>query len=521
MRNHIRLEIITKDRMGITFEVLEKVYEEKINLISVEVFPGKINIKIKNISEIKKDELISKFHKINGVSAINDIELLDFEKDKRKLVTIINSVDDGLVAVNKNLEIEMINSSSEIIFGCKKELIKSKNIFDFISKSGVFYELMLSGEMFNNIEVTVKQDLVKTHYLATGRPLKNDNNKTIGMVVSFSNFEKAVEIANIVTHTTEGAFSEMVGNSLQLERLKKTVQTVAKNDSTVILRGESGTGKDLFAKAIHKLSERRDKNYVVVNCGALPSSLIESELFGYEKGSFTGAINSGKQGLFHEADGGTLFLDEIAELPILLQAKLLRVLQEGVVRRIGSSKEEKIDVRIIVATNKNLEEMIKAGNFREDLYYRLNVIPIYLPPLRERMEDLPVLVKFIMDKLNRKLKLKINGAEVAFINELLEYQWPGNIRELQNVIERAMILCGGNILTINELFFDVNNGQSKYGKEETNKVQSLKEIVENCEKDTIIRELVKNKSLRKTAKALGISHTALNNKVKKYNIGWQ
>ncbi|MBM7614043.1 sigma 54-interacting transcriptional regulator [Alkaliphilus hydrothermalis] len=522
MRNHIRLEIITEDRMGITLEVLEKVYLEKINLISVEVFPGRINLKIKNINDKRKEELVNKFFAIRGVLAINSIELLDFEKEKRKLLTIIDSVDDGIVAVNKNQDIEMINSSGEKILGLGRKDVKDTNILSYFSTEGAFYDFMQKGEEFDNVEVSIINHSLKNHYLATGRPVTNDNHKTIGMVVSFSNFQKAVEIANIVTNTTEGAFSEIVGNSPKIEKIKKIVDTMAKNDSTALLRGESGTGKDLFAKAIHNLSGRRDNKFIAVNCAALPSSLMESELFGYEKGSFTGAINSGKSGLFLEADGGTIFLDEIAELPLALQAKLLRVLQEGVVRKIGSSKEEKINVRIIAATNKNLEEMIKQGTFREDLYYRLNVIPIFLPPLRERLEDLPILVKFIMGKLNRKLNLNITGADADFINSLLQYHWPGNIRELQNVIERAMILCSGNTLSTKELYFDLPiSNQMKLGTTESFKEMKLKDIVASCEREVILRELDKNKSLRRTAKALGISHTALINKVKKYEIKWQ
>ncbi|WP_026477947.1 sigma 54-interacting transcriptional regulator [Alkaliphilus transvaalensis] len=521
MKEILRLEIVTEDRMGITFQVLEKLYLEKINLISVEVFPGKINMKIENILEERRNSLITMLFKIKGVAAINEIELLNFEKDKRKLYTIIDSVDDGIMAINKNGKVEMINTSGEKIFGFNKEDLKDRNIFDFISEKNGMMELISRGEGFTNLELSVCDGDEINHYLATGRPIKNDDYKTIGMVISFSNFQKAVEIANIVSNTMEGAFSEIIGNSLQIEKIKKIVKTVSKNPSTVLLRGESGTGKDLFAKAIHNLSERKDNKFVPVNCAALPPSLIESELFGYNKGSFTGAITNGKEGLFHEANGGTLFLDEIAELPLVLQAKLLRVIQEGVVRRIGSSKEENVDVRIIVATNRNLEDMIRAGTFREDLYYRLNVIPIFLPPLRERLEDIPLLLKHICDKLNRRFGKNITGADTGFINALMDYQWPGNVRELQNVIERAMILCNGDILTTKELYFDTNNGQIKLDAVDINRNTNLKEIVEDYEKDIIIKEISKHKSLRKAALALGISHTTLINKVRKHQINWQ
>ena len=302
--------------------------------------------------------------------------------------------------------------------------------------------------------------------------------------------------------------------------MKKLVSTVAKSDSTILFRGESGTGKELFAKAVQSLSGRKNQPFVTISCAALPDNLIESELFGYEKGSFTGALNSGKEGLFKEAHGGTMFLDEIGELSMVLQAKLLRVLQEGVIRKIGSSKEESVDVRIIAATNRNLEEMIKQGKFREDLYYRLNVIPIVIPPLRDRLVDVSPLVNLFISKFNKKLGKKIKGTEISFINRLLQYNWPGNIRELQNVIERAMNLCDGEIISLQNLILDIGLVSEVENKIDLdiNKVLKLKEVVEICEKQAIVIALRKNKSIRKTAKELGVSHTTIINKINKYKI---
>ena len=264
-------------------------------------------------------------------------------------------------------------------------------------------------------------------------------------------------------------------------------------------------------------------NFITINCAALPENLLESELFGYEKGSFTGAMHNGKEGLFKEANGGTLFLDELGELSMFLQAKLLRVLQEGTIRKVGSNKEEKVDVRIITATNKNLEEMIKNRLFREDLYYRLNVIPIYIPRLNKRLEDIPMLVQFFVDKLNKKLRKNIKGAQIDFLNKLMEYDWPGNIRELQNIIERAINLCEGEVLTSKELFMDFGdndkeNSANLVDNVEKKELLSLKESLEQCEKEIITNSLKLNKSYRKTAKVLGVSHTTIINKIKRYNI---
>ena len=247
--------------------------------------------------------------------------------------------------------------------------------------------------------------------------------------------------------------------------------------------------------------------------------MIESELFGYEKGSFTGALNSGKLGLFKEADKGTLFLDEIGELSLATQAKLLRVLQEGVVRRIGSSKEEKVDVRIICATHRNLEEMIEKGMFREDLYYRLNVIPLEIPPLRDRKEDIPLLVSYFVQKMNKKLNKSVGSTSMVFLERLMSYEYTGNIRELENIMERAMNLCEGAILSEEHLMLNpAKEKDNEKAFEIIRSEASLKKQLEDIEKQILLNNIETDMSIRKTAKKLGLSHTALINKLKKYNL---
>jgi transcriptional regulator of aroF, aroG, tyrA and aromatic amino acid transport len=506
--------------MGITLEILYKIYKLNINLISLEVFPEKVYIKINEIGQDKKNLLIAHIRSIDGVSDIREIELLEHEKNERKLFAIINSVDDGILYINKNLEIEIFNDYCEDIFHYKKRDVLGKDIRSIIHDPPMI-KALVSGEEYNNVEVNIKTDRGESHYLTSGRTVKDDNDNTIGVVASIRDMKKAIEIANVVSATNEGAFKEIIGSSPAITRVKDMVKTVAKSNSTVILRGESGTGKELFARAIQNLSDRKNKNFVAINCAALPDNLIESELFGYEKGSFTGAVTS-KEGLFKEADEGTLFLDEVGELSLILQAKLLRVLQEGTIRKIGSTKEEKVDVRIIAATHRNLEQMVEEGKFRQDLYYRLNVIPIFIPPLRERTEDIPSLVTFFIDKLNRKLNKKILGVELEFINSLIEYSWPGNIRELQNVIERAMNLCSKDLLGKEHLIMGFNETPrllSNISKVEEGEFK-LKDLVEACEREAIIKALKKYKSCRKAAKALGVSHTTVINKMDKYKIKW-
>ena len=453
MEKNIRFEIITKDRLGITVIILEKIYKAAINLLSVEVFPKKICVKMQNMDDAKKETLKKQLCSIEEVVMVNEINLLNYEENERKLLAILDSVDEGIMVINKKFEIDIFNNYCEKVFHCKKEEAIGTDIRKLIGGDAPAVKLINSGIKYDNVEVNVRTERGEVHYLTTGRPIVDDNNITVGAVASIKDIHKAIEIANVIAGTTEGAFKEIVGNSNKIEFVKKIVETVAKSDSTILFRGESGTGKELFAKAIQSLSSRKNRPFVTINCAALPDNLIESELFGYEKGSFTGAMNSGKEGLFKEAEGGTLFLDEIGELSIVLQAKLLRVLQEGVIRKIGSTKEENVNVRIIAATNRNLEEMIQQGKFREDLYYRLNVIPIIIPPLRDRLEDISSLVTLFISKFNKKLNKEIKGAELSFLNKLLEYNWPGNIRELQNVIERSMNLCDEKYISSQESYY--------------------------------------------------------------------
>lgn len=520
MNEFIRFQIITEDRIGMTLAILSQIYSANINLNSLEVSPKKVCVKIKSINDNEKKSLMDKLSKLKGVISIREIELLSYETNERKLHAIINSVDDGIISVNKDFKIEIFNNYCENIFNCKKEDVLGTDIRNLINNNSSIANLMRKENEHSDFQFNIENTNNK-QYITTESLIKDDNDKILGAVISIKDAKKAMQIANIIYANNEDAFKDIIGNSPSIEKVKEMTKLVAKSDSTILLRGESGTGKELFAKAIQSLSNRKNKSFVTLNCAALPDSLIESELFGYEKGSFTGAMENGKDGLFKEADGGTLFLDEIGELSGAMQAKLLRVLQEKKIRKIGSTKEVKIDVRIIAATNKNLEEMINNNTFREDLYYRLNVIPIYIPPLRERLEDIPLFVSFFINKLNEKLNKKVEGTEAEFIHRLMKHSWPGNVRELQNVIERAMNLCEDKLLRTENLIITSHKDMAETQTcLDYNGDFSLKEIIECYEKEVILNALTKNKSIRKTAKILGVSHTTIINKVNKYNIKW-
>lgn len=327
----------------------------------------------------------------------------------------------------------------------------------------------------------------------------------------------------------------IVGESKKICDLVELIRQTGPSEATVLILGESGTGKELIAQALHDASNRANAPLVKVNCAALPGELLESELFGFVKGAFTGALKD-KPGRFLLARGGTLFLDEVGELPLPLQAKLLRALQERVVEPLGSVQPVAVDVRIIAATNRNLKQAVQKGTFREDLYFRLNVLEILAPPLREHLEDLPLLVSRLLDKLSRKNRKNVRSVSPAFLAALAQYHWPGNVRELENVLERALILCRSDTLGLEvlppylmrESMSDkpalssapaAESPRAEFGRVDEQTGDVTPASLDEAEKDTLIRALKAFDGHReKTAEALGISRRTLQYKLKKFNL---
>lgn len=309
---------------------------------------------------------------------------------------------------------------------------------------------------------------------------------------------------------------EIVGESKEIINVKRLAMKAARSNSTLLILGESGTGKSMLARAIHNNSKNRNKPFIHVNCGSIPDTLLESELFGYEGGAFTGARASGKAGMFELAQGGTIFLDEIGEISPSLQIKLLQVLQDKTFYKVGGNKNIEVDVRIIVATNKNLEEEMTAGRFREDLYYRINVFPIWIPPLRERKEDIYPLVQNMLPSICEKIGCETKRISGEALNLLLTYDWPGNIRELENILERAVNLSEGNTILSNHLA--IIKGK-KEKKKQTYEIKPLKDVVYEAERRAIVEAILANNGDKKAAmKALQMGKTSFYEKLKKYNI---
>ncbi len=317
-----------------------------------------------------------------------------------------------------------------------------------------------------------------------------------------------------------------LGRSPAMIELAQMVHLVAPSEATVLITGESGTGKEVVARTVQEASNRKDKPFITVNCAALPENLLESELFGHEKGAFTGA-DKARDGRFLQADTGTLFLDEIGEMPLSLQAKLLRFLQEGEVQRLGSDKVIKTDVRIIAATNRNLQEEVEKQKFREDLYYRLNVISLHIPPLRERVEDIPYLAENFLEKYSALNRKQISGFSAEAMHALLKYTWKGNVRELENAIERAVILSSGDVLQLRMLPLAIlqyteqreQSEQEIYKAGHPQNISAFAPSLDDAQRDLIERTLAEtNDNKSETARRLGITRATLHNKLKKYSL---
>ncbi|WP_411680559.1 sigma-54 interaction domain-containing protein [Clostridium thailandense] len=317
------------------------------------------------------------------------------------------------------------------------------------------------------------------------------------------------------------SIDQVIGNSKSIMDIKSTIQKFASSNLTFLITGDTGTGKEVFANAIHQLSDRQDKNFVKINCAAIPKDLLESELFGYEPGAFSGALKNGKVGKFELANHGTILLDEIGEMPLSLQSKLLRVLQEKELERVGGLKTIKLDVRVICSTNQNIEEQVAQGLFRKDLFYRINVVELRIPPLKDRLEDILPLSNFFIDKINNSFGLGITGIKKDLLSLFKEYQWTGNVRELEHVLERGCIMAGSGPLQLEHFDFLLPRiyKNDHLSEESINHENSLTELTSKVEKEKIIKALIEVKGNKSAAaKLLDIDRGSLYNKLKKYGI---
>ncbi len=457
------------------------------------------------------------------VAAANAIEnMLKIKEYNDKLViaknhieTIINSIPAGILTSDLSGNIKTVNKYVTDMFGYKEEELKRKKIWDLFEDWEAVKDTILSRNNFLDEDVYVNAKKNKLQFNLSAYPILDSGKRPKEIICIFKEIKKVRKLANkIMGMKAIYTFDKIIGKNESFVKIIEYAKKIADSKSSVLILGESGTGKELFAQAIHNYSNRRDEPFIAINCGAIPGDLIESELFGYEEGAFTGAKRGGKPGKFEIADGGTIFLDEIGEMPLDMQIKLLRVIEEGTVSRIGGSKQIPVDVRIIAATNKDLKQEVEKGNFRKDLYYRLNVLPIYLPPLRERKDDIPILIEYFMKTISKKLNKRIVDIPPEYLDYLMNYDWPGNVRELGNVIE---MIVNTEHIPFNFLEDRRCNLKAKSIELRDTNLKNLK--LEHIEKEHIAKVLRKFKgNISLSARALGIGRNTLYSKIRKYKI---
>ncbi len=431
---------------------------------------------------------------------------------------ILDSVSDGVIVVDLERKIQFINetarrllhySESEVA-GCRCKMITQTSECEF---GCPMTKAMQMGQDVAGVPMWYRTKDGKMLNCRTSVTLiRDEQGQVVGGVEVFNDI---TEVSNLQGAAQERfSFSNIIGHNKSMQEVFDLIQMVAETDSTVLITGESGTGKELVANAIHYNSARRNRAFVKVNCAALNEGILESELFGHVRGAFTGAI-ADKMGRFELAHGGTLFLDEIAEIPPATQVKLLRVLQEGELERVGSAKTIKVDVRVVTATNRDLTAAMESGNFRQDLFYRLNVFRINLAPLRDRREDIPLLVDHFIKKVSAKMPAKkLEGIEAEALARLMEYRFPGNIRELENLIEHAAIRCQEGIIRARDLPLP-----SAPVEEAPVPLFQIHSPLESLERDLILKTLDANEwKINRTAQRLGISRVTLWRKMKEYGV---
>lgn len=468
-------------------------------------------------------------------------ELKYCEKLNKELEDIITSSYDGILITDGEGNVLKINDSLLRITELTREHFMGHKM-ESLYENGHFFSASVESLARKSRKIVSGIQKISTgkEVLVTSTPVFDDEGNIIRMVTN------ARDMSEILSLQEQLAQSREVSNRLQTEvnkmledelssngmitdnpvmyKILELAGRVAGSEVTVLIQGESGVGKEVLAKLIHVWSKRRGA-FIKVNCGAIPQHLLESELFGYNRGAFTGANKEGKPGIFELAAEGTLFLDEIEDLPLDLQVKFLQVIQDRAFIRLGGTKLIKVDVRLIAASNRELGKLVAERKFREDLFYRLNVVPITIPPLRERQEDIPLLVDYFLNKYNSKYDVE-KLLSPALLNSFRNYSWPGNIRELKNTIERLVVTCSGNVINSDILGIrqeiPLQSPESKILESEENHrketVSTLKEIVESIEKETLSKALKEYGNSRRIGRVLGISHTAVLKKIKKYNL---
>ncbi len=521
-------DLLPDGKLHIVLETGESMYGQKMKLGDTLVISNRTPI-------IKNGRVEGAIAVLQDISSLESIgaELKVTQELNNELDAIIDSVYEGLYITDGDANTLRINKAYTRMTGIRPEEVIGKNMKILVEK-GIYSESVTLHVLEKKEPVTILHQIKGTQKcLITGNPIFNERNEIIRVVTTvrdvteLNKLEKKLEAAEDISqkyhfevqHLRQQQMqqTDLVEHSAAMKRVLALSHKAAQVDSTVLISGATGVGKEMIAKFIHKNSPRRNAPFINVNCAAIPESLLESELFGYEKGAFTGAQNTGKPGMFELADTGTIFLDEIGDLPHNLQAKLLRVLQDKAVLRIGGTKPKQLDVRILAASNLELEKLVTKGVFRQDLYYRLNVIPIIVPPLNTRREEIPYLAKHFLELYNKRYSQEKQFSDSA-VEALMQHVWPGNVRELKNLVERLVVIGNEDVITRDQIFELGNDVPDAMPPLQPGKQILLKDAISALEQRLISNALAEKGSTRKAARWLGVSQPTVIRKAKRYGI---
>lgn len=440
--------------------------------------------------------------------------VLEYDVSSFILQAIFDSSKDGLIVTDENLLIKKVNIAAVKILGIKEDILYETFLSDIL-KEDIINTILLTGEKHFDEDLTFNVNSTKLRCVTNIMPVRL-RGKNIGLVLSLRDNKHLHKIVNnVVGYKASFTFDDIITKNEKMRSIIEFAKKAAKTNCNILIEGQSGTGKEVFAQSIHNYSSRANGPFVAVNCAAIPRELVESELFGYEKGAFTGASKGGNPGKFELADGGTIFLDEIGELPLDIQSKLLRVLDNLKISRVGGTYEKSIDVRVIAATNRILTEEIENKNFRGDLYYRLNVMNIHLIPLEERKEDIELLAQYFVNKLNIKNPCEPKYVDPSYVERLKKHNFQGNNRELRNVVERSYYLCEENLITSKHLQCRTQPCNTSESSSKIKEILPLELVEEQCIREAL--QYCKGNAI-KAAELLKIGKATIYRKISKFNI---
>jgi transcriptional regulator of aroF, aroG, tyrA and aromatic amino acid transport len=508
----MRIDVFFADRVGIAQEVLAELAHRRLNVTAVEVEPPHIYIEAPAVDTAGLSELRTQLLRVAGVQSIEPVGMLPGAQRRLYLDALLASQPDPVVAVDESGTIVVANGAAVAASGIGEGSLIGSSMQELIGNPALLSELIDGGYHLPVCEIVMNGE----PYMLETMPLHEAGGRVAGAVMTLHAPSRMGERLSALQNYDGGGFESILGSSPEIEQLKQRAARMAMVDAPLLITGETGTGKELLAHACHAGSGRRGEPFFALNCAALPENLAESELFGYSAGAFTGALRGGKPGLLELADGGTVFLDEIGEMSPYLQAKLLRFLNDGSFRRVGGDREVRMNVRIISATHRSLEDMVVSGHFRQDLLFRLNVLNLHVPPLRERPGDILPLAHFFLSRACAQASRPVMRLSQTACAAMLSNPWVGNVRQLQNVIFRAVTMTERTIINVDDLELAQVATPAMPG--DSTEVASLDQAVADFEKGLLQRLYREFPSSRRLAKRLGTSHSAIATRLRRYGI---